>query len=262
MARRTRGGSGTGRLFGQVIVSAVVIVACLVVRAVAGAPVLLVVAIAALIAGTAGMARATARLLADADLAPDDGAAKAEDAAVPRRLAVTRGRTTAAGVAAVAAGALALAIVLPHGDARATATAQATPATADQAVRDFLADAVLEDNAYAACGYLTPAAQQQITALAGAGQACRTALAATRPAFAGVASEGDLRSVRLHATVRDGAAFVRATPPSGRPAAFVLERAAPGASDAYRAPACAWRIAAGETAVLPGAAAGAGGGGG
>jgi hypothetical protein len=219
MARRTHGRIGAGSLPGQDVVCAVVIVVCLVVRAVTHAPVLLLVAIAAL---------------------------------SPRPPAWPASRRSSSPTATPPR------VLLPHSDARATATTPATPATAARAVRDFLADAVLEDNAYAACGYLTPAAQQHVTTLAGEGRACRTAVSATRPGFAGIQSEGDLRGLPLHATVRGRTALVRATPRSGRPVTFVLQEATPGAGDAYRAPACAWRIAAGETAVLPGAVGGGG----
>jgi hypothetical protein len=185
-------------------------------------------------------------LLGDAD---GSGEA-APDETAPRAAAVARGRRTGAAVAAVAVAAVALAIVLPHGDAGATATTPATAATADRAVRDFLSDAVLENNSYEACQYLTQAAQAQITRLAGEGQSCRDALAATRPAFAGIASEQQLRELPLHTTLRGGAAIVRATPPAGTPATFVLRPATAAETVAYRAPACAWRIATGATAVL------------
>ena len=237
---------GPGGLFARIVVLAAAIVACLVVRAAAHAPAMLVVAVAALIAATAGIARVAAALLRDAD---GSGEAAPEDTAA-RAASVARGRRTGAAVAAVAVAAVALAIVLPHGDARATATTPATAATADRAVRDFVGDAVLQNDSYDACQYLTQAAQAQITRLAGEGQSCRDALAATRPAFAGLASEQGLRELPLHTTLRDGAAIVRATPATGRPATFVLRRATAAETAAFRAPACAWRIATGATAVL------------
>jgi hypothetical protein len=254
MGGRTRR-IGPGGLFGQVILSAAVIVACLVVRAVTDVPGLLIVAIAALIVATAGMARITSILLSDGNGGGDGGEAAEETVTdttpAPRRRA--RARWTTAGVAAVAGTAVALAIALPHADARATAEEPATAATAGQAVRSFLADSVVDGNAELSCGYLTPAAQQRITLLAGAGQSCRAALNATRPAFGGIVSEGDLHALRLTVALSGGTALVRATPASGRPATFVLQRASAAATDPYRAPRCAWRIAAGETAVLPGA---------
>ena len=237
---------GPGGLFGRIIVLAAVIVACLVVRAAANAPAMLVVAVAALVAATAAVARVAAVLLRDAD---GSGEAAPEETGA-RAASVARGRRTGAAVAGVAVAAVALAIVLPHGDADATATTPATPATADRAVRDFLGDAVLQNDSYDACQYLTPAAQAQITRLAGEGQSCRDALAATRPAFAGIASEQGLRELPLHTTLRDGAALVRATPATGRPATFVLRPATAAETVAFRAPACAWRIATGATAVL------------
>ena len=59
-----------------------------------------------------------------------------------------------------------------------------------------------------------------------------------------------LRELPLHTTLRDGAAIVRATPATGRPATFVLRPATAAETVAFRAPACAWRIATGATAVL------------
>jgi hypothetical protein len=242
---------GPGGLFGRIIVLTAVIVACLVVRAAAHAPAMLVVAIAVLVVATAGIARVAVLLLRDAD---GSGEA-APDAPAPRAASVLRGRRTGAAVAGVAVAAVALAIALPHGDAGATATTPATAATAQRAVRDFLGDAVLQNDSYDACQYLTTAAQAQITRLAGEGQSCRGALAATRPTFAGISSEQGLRDLPLHATLRGGAAIVRATPPAGTPATFVLRPATGAETDSFRAPACAWRIATGATAVLAGAAA-------
>jgi hypothetical protein len=237
---------GPGGLFGRIIAAATVIVGCLVVRAATHAPAMLVVAVVALVAATAGIAEVAVVLLRDAD-----GNTETETAP-PGAAAVLRGRGTVAAVAAVAAAAVALAIVLPRGDADATATTPATAATAGRAVRDFLGDAVLDNDSYDACQYLTASAQAQITSLAGAGQSCRDALAATRPAFAGIASERGLRELPLHTTLRGGAAIVRATPASGRTATFVLRTATAAETDTFRPPPCAWRIATGATAVLGG----------
>src|SRR6476661_6726748 len=209
---------GPGGLLGRIIVLAAVIVACLVARAAAHAPALLVVAVAGLVAATAGIAQVAAVLLRDAG----EGDEAAPERAAPRAATLARGRRTGAATAGVALAAVALAIVLPHGDAAATATTPATAATADRTVRDFLGDAVLQNDSYDACQYLTQAAQARIARLAGEGESCRDALAATRPAFAGIASEQGLRELPLHTTLRDGAAIVRATPAAGRPATFVL----------------------------------------
>jgi hypothetical protein len=237
---------GPGGLFGRIIVLAAVIVACLVVRAAAHAPAMLVVAVAALIVATAGIAQVAAVLLRDAD---GSGEVAPEETAV-RGATVARGRRTGVAVGGVVVAAVAVAIVLPHGDAGATATTPATAATADRAVRDFLGDAVLQNDSYDACQYLTQAAQAQITRLAGDGQSCRDALAATRPAFAGIASEQGPRELPLRTALRGGAAIVRATPPAGRPVTFVLRPATAAETAAFRAPVCAWRIATGATAVL------------
>jgi len=242
---------GPGGLLGRIIVLAAVIVACLVARAAAHAPALLVVAVAALVAATAGIAQVAAVLLRDAG----EGDEAAPERAAPRAATLARGRRAGAATAGVALAAVALAIVLPHGDAGATATTPATAATADRTVRDFLGDAVLQNDSYDACQYLTQAAQARIARLAGEGESCRDALAATRPAFAGIASEQELRELPLHTTLRGGAAIVRATPPAGGRATFVLRPATAAEIAAFRAPRCAWRIATGATAVLGGGAA-------
>lgn len=159
-----------------------------------------------------------------------------------------RGRVGASAV--VAAVAVVLAFVLPVEDSAATSTARPTAGAAAQTVRDFLADAVLDDNAYAACQYLTSGAQQSVARLAGDGQTCRDALTATQPSFGAVHSEGALHALRLDAGVRDGTASVTAQPSGRGPVTFVLSRTTPGETAAYGAPSSDWRIADGATAVL------------
>jgi hypothetical protein len=237
---------GAGRLLGRIVAAAAVVVGCLIGAVATDSTALLVAAVVVLIAATATIARAGEILLADAD---------GGDARVPprRATAVARDRWTVAAVGGVAVIAVAGAIALSHGDARATATTPATAATAARAVRSFLSDAVLEDDAYGACQYLAPVAQRAVTRIAGDGQTCRDALTATQPAFAGITSVGDLRALRLRVTIRHGAALVRAAAPGAPPpAAFLLRPATSAETDAFRAPACAWRIVAGVAAVLPG----------
>ena len=159
-----------------------------------------------------------------------------------------RGRVAASAV--VAAIAVVLAFVLPVEDSAATSTARPTARAAAQTVRDFLADAVLDDNAYAACQYLTPGAQQSVANLAGDGQTCRDALTATQPSFGTVHSEGALHALRLDAVVRGATATVTTRPRGRPPATFVLSRTTPDETAAYGAPSSQWRIADGATAVL------------
>jgi hypothetical protein len=162
----------------------------------------------------------------------------------------SRGRVVAS--AAVAAVAVVLAIVLPDAGSAATSTARPTVGAAAQTVRDFLANAVLEDNAYVACQYLTAGAQQSVARLAGENQTCRDALNATQPSFGAIHSEGALHALRLDTVVRNGTADVTARP-SGQPSVtFVLAPTTPAEASAYEAPSSAWRIADGAIAVLHG----------
>ncbi|HEX5925971.1 MAG TPA: hypothetical protein VFY45_19230 [Baekduia sp.] len=162
----------------------------------------------------------------------------------------TPGRGRVAAAAVVGAVAVVPAFVVPIEDSAATSTAHATAGDAAQTVRDFLADAVLDDNAYAACQYLTPGAQLSVARLAGDDQTCRDALTATQPSLGTIHSEGALHALRLDAVVRDGTASVTARPPGPGPVTFVLSRTTPADTAVYGAPSSEWRIADGATAVL------------
>jgi hypothetical protein len=228
-----------GRLFGRIIVSAAGLVALVVASAAANVPGLPVVTVLALIVATAGVAHAGSVLMRDAE----------GDEHRPRL--TVRDRRVTGGVAAGFAVTAALAIVLAHGDARATAMTPATPATAGRAVRAFLSDAIVLNDAYGACQYLSPSAQQQVSRIAGDGQTCREALTETRPGLDGVDAVSGVRALRLRTTIHDGTARVSAAPSSGRPpTTFVLRPASAAEASAYRAPVCAWRIVRGEAAVL------------
>jgi hypothetical protein len=143
-----------------------------------------------------------------------------------------------------------LAIVLPVEGSAATSTARPTGRAAAETIRQFLATAVLDDNAFIACQYLTSDAQQSVARLAGDDQTCRDALTATQPSFGNVHSEGSLHALRLDTVVRGGTAYVTARPSGRQPVTFVLSRTTPGEAAAYEAPSSAWRIADGATAVL------------
>lgn len=161
-----------------------------------------------------------------------------------------RGFMALAAVAVVMVVAVVLATTLPVERSAATSTARPTAAAAAQTVRDFLASAVLDDNAYAACQYLTPNAQHDVARLAGEGQTCRDALSATQPSFAGIQTEGALHALRLHAVVRDGTAQVTTAPRGRQAVTFVLQPTTAAEASAFEAPPAAWRIADGATAVL------------
>jgi hypothetical protein len=155
-----------------------------------------------------------------------------------------------AAVATVVVIAVVLATTLPVEKTAATSTARPTAAAAAQTVRDFLASAVLDDNAYAACQYLTTAEQQRVADLAGGDQTCRDALTSTQPSLGGIRSEGALHALALHVAIRDGSAEVTATPNGQAPVRFVLVRTTSAQAATFEAPPAAWRIADGATAVL------------
>jgi hypothetical protein len=223
-------GPGPGQLVLRVIALVALLVAGIVATARTQSLVLLVVTVAGLLAAAGAVAASV-----DAMLGQDD-----------RTDAPERFRAPGALLAAIAAATVVLAIALPVEESAAVSTSSTDAAGAAATVRAFLASAVLDGNAYAACQYLTPSEQQQVADLAGDGQTCRDALTATAPSFPGVHSEGSLEALRLRAALRDGTALVTA----GSGITFVLRPATAAERSAYAAPGAAWRIAAGATAVL------------
>jgi hypothetical protein len=160
-------------------------------------------------------------------------------------------RARVAAFAALAAVALVLAVALPDDQSAADSTTSPTPAAASQTVRDFLATAVLEDNAYAACQYLTASAQEEVARIAGGDQTCRDALTAAAPSFDGIHSEGTLHALDVRAVlVGHSTAHVTVDRPRYPPVTFVLKRATGADSLAFAAPSGAWRIASGVTGAL------------
>jgi hypothetical protein len=194
----------------------------------------LVLAVGALLVAAGGVAVSVQAMLGrDADAQPP---------------APSRARVAA--LAALAAAALVLAGVLHDDQSAADSTTSPTAAAAAQTVRDFLATAVLEDNAYAACQYLTPTAQEAAARIAGDGQTCRDALTASPPSFAGIQSEGALHALTVRA-VLVGRSIADATVDRPRQplATFVLQRAAATDYAAFAAPPAAWRIASARPAI-------------
>jgi hypothetical protein len=189
--------------------------------------------VTALVIAAGGIGLSVARMLRADDVAP-----------------YRPGRRSVMASSVVAVAAIVVAIALPVAESAGASTARTTGAAAAETVRDFLASAVLDDNAYAACQYLTPRVQERIARLAGDSQTCRDALSATQPSFAGIQSEGALHALRLHAVVRDGSAYVTATPHGWGSVTFVLQRTTGGEAAAYEAPPAAWRASGGATAVL------------
>jgi hypothetical protein len=227
-------GTSIGDLLLRVVAFAALVVGGVVAAAEANAWWTIGLAIAGLGVTAAAVALTVQHMLGDGE---DAGVA------LPSRLATA----VPVGVAAVA---LVLAVALPDGESSAAGDTAATPAAAMRTVRLFLAQAVLDDNAYAACQYLTPGAATHLAETAGPDETCRDALMRDEPTFAGIQSSGQLRGVDLHAVVHRGTADVT-TVASGRPrVTFVLQPATAAEHQAFEAPPAGWRIASGEDAVL------------
>jgi hypothetical protein len=159
-----------------------------------------------------------------------------------------RGRARAVVLGVIATAMVVLAVTLPeHAAAR---TPPAPVARAQDAVLGFLTAAVVNNDAYLGCQYLTPAEQARVARLAGRGSTCQEALVAARPTFAGVRSVAQLKALRLRTVVRGDRAEVIAQPPGAKPVTFVLRRATPAELNAFDAPQVPWRIDSGATAVL------------
>jgi hypothetical protein len=226
------GMTGPGQLVLRVIVLVAMLVGGIVATALTHAWWVLVVTVAALVAAAAAIA-----ISVNAMLGEDERIESAE-----RR----RGPVVALGAGAVALVTVALVVALPVEDSAAVSTTARDAPAATATVRAFLASAVLDGNAYAACQYLAPSEQQQVARAAGEGQTCRDALTAAEPSIPGVYSEGALHALSLHGVVRGTTAFV-----TGRsPLAFELKPATAAETSAYAAPPAAWRIVSGATAVL------------
>jgi hypothetical protein len=194
----------------------------------------LVLAVVAAGAGSVGAAISVGALLADQD---------GSGGPAPLARAVT-------GLGTFGVAALVASVVVAIGHAKPpTPAPTADAAAAAQSVRDFLTAAVVDDDAFTACGYLTPAEGRRVARLAGDGQTCRAALTANPPALGHVATASGLRALDVRSAVSGGRARVTVTG-AGAPLAFTLRPATPAERDAFEAPLAAWRIASGATALL------------
>jgi hypothetical protein len=181
------------------------------------------------------------------------GDALAHEEDEPRR--VPRMRRGAAGLAVSAAIALVLAVALTvkSDDETATATAPAGTAESVQTVRDFLTAAFVRFDGESACGYLTPTEQQRVSAEIGDGTTCREMFdgSAAAGAAAVPTTTKQVRDLRVRTTALSRG--VRVTTGQGITArSFVLVPATAAESQAFNAPASAWRIASGATTVIGG----------
>jgi hypothetical protein len=209
-----------------------------------------VVVLAALVDGW-GIALAVAALVATTTalaLVIRDAVAHEQDDPPARDAGLRR---PAAMLALVAVVMLAVSVVAASDDQTATATAPAGTSEAVQTVRDFLTAALVASDGESACAYLTPAEQLRAGAATGDGAACRVAFDAWYPPLtAGEPSTTEqVRDLPARAAPRGRA--VRVTTGRGGAAhSFVLVPATPAESQAFDAPAAAWRISAGASALL------------
>lgn len=148
--------------------------------------------------------------------------------------------------AAIAVGALVVALVAARHDDVATATSSDTTAAATQTVREFLVAAYLDGDGESACGYLSAAEQARVAA-SGTSTSCRDVLnhPARPPQLAAITSLRGLRCPRARAQASTGAATVRLCG-----GVFRLRPATSLERSQFDAPPSYWRIASGVAALL------------
>src|SRR5215218_7355804 len=154
-------------------------------------------------------------------------------------------RTGSVVLGSVAVVLLVLALVVPeHESEESTAGTAATARSADETVRQFLLLALVENDAYPSCQYLTSSQQATLARLAGT-TSCRLAVTGASPSLDGVQNEGDIDRLKIRATV-DGDRATTVVSGRGRaPVTFTLVRATPAEVEAFEAPSTPWRIASG-----------------
>lgn len=192
-------------------------------------------ALACIAFAVAGMAISVAALMAERD--GEERPARA-------------GRPPALALAGAGLVTLVLAIVVPEHSVATRNPTGLTTTSAELTVHDFLTAAVVTPNAYEACQYLTPAEQGRIAALVPPATSCRDALTMSRPTFAGVQSEADIKALGLGGALHGRQAVVTVRPGAARPARFVLVPATAAELNAFQAPQLPWRIDRGAEAVL------------
>jgi hypothetical protein len=160
------------------------------------------------------------------------------------------GRAGSVALAAVAVVLIVLAIVVPEHEAEET-TADTGTATrsAGETLRQFLLLAIVEDDAYPSCQYLTTGEQAAIARLAGA-TSCRLALTSSDPELDGVEDEADVDRLKIDVTMDDGRATAVVSGRDRPPVTFTLVRATPEEVEAFEAPSTPWRIASGAEALV------------
>jgi hypothetical protein len=192
-------------------------------------------AVAGVAAGACGVVLVAFALLADEDDAePEEGP--------------SRTGSIVLGILAVVL--LVAALVVPeHESAKTDANTAATARSADETLRQFLLTALVEDNAYPSCQYLTTGQQATLAREAGA-TSCRPALTGTSPSLDGVRNEGDVDRLKIRVTVVGDRATAVVSGRDRPPVTFTLVRATPAEVEAFEAPSTPWRIASGAEALV------------
>ena len=231
--RRAR--PGTPELLLRAVLFVVIVVAAVIAVIRADAWWTSLLAAAGVAVGAVGVAMVAFALLAD------EGDAEPEEDA---------GRTASVALGAVAAVLIVLALVVPEHEAKeSTASTAATAGSAEETLRQFLLEAIVEDNPYPACQYLTTAQQATLARQAGA-TSCRLALTGASPSLDGVQDEANVDRLKIRATVVGDRATAVVSGRSRPPVTFTLTRATPAEVEAFEAPSTPWRIASGAEALV------------
>jgi hypothetical protein len=230
-----RAQTGTPELLLRAVLFVVIVVAAVIVAIRADAWWTTALAVAGVAAGACGVVLVAFALLADEDDAePEEGP--------------SRTGSIALGILAVVL--LVLALVVPeHESVKTDANTAATARSADETLRQFLLTALVEDDAYPSCQYLTTGQQATLARLAGA-TSCRLALTGTSPSLDGVQNEGDVDRLKIRVTVVGDRATAVVSGRGRPPVTFTLARATPAEAEAFEAPSTPWRIASGAEALV------------
>lgn len=229
---------GAAELLLRAVLFMLIVIAAVVVAIRADAWWTTALAAAGVAVGAVGVVVAAVALLADEDDEDD----------APPEAGPSRGVSVALGAVAVVL--LVLALVVPEHEAEeTTANTAATARSADETLRQFLLLALVEDDAYPSCQYLTAGEQAAIARRAGA-TSCRLALTSSSPTLDDVQDEADVDRLKIDVTVDDGRATAVVSGRGRSPVTFVLVRATPEEAEAFEAPPTPWRIASGAEALV------------
>jgi phosphatidylglycerophosphate synthase len=230
-----RAQAGPPELLLRAVLFVVIVVAAVIVAIRADAWWTIALAVAGVAVGACGVVLVAFALLAD------------EDDAEPER---GPSRTGNIALGAVAIVLLVLALVVPEHEAVKTdANTAATARSADETLRQFLLLALVRDDAYPSCQYLTTGQQAELARLAQA-TSCRLALTSASPSLDGVQNEADVDRLKIRVTVVGDHATAVVSRRGRPPVTFTLARATPAEVEAFEAPSTPWRIASGAEALV------------